>query len=334
MSMSPRKSSDPGFIITFLLSLALIGISLLLVANRQYIIDQITVWEYQPTSEIANLAERAGLNDHGKFLFYASQPKLDGTQDLNTECERTETVTSILGCYNDNRIYIYDVTDTRLDGIREVTAAHETMHAVYYRLSDDEKDKINQLIEAEYSQLKADKDFAELMAFYDRTEPGQRDNELFSIIATQVAEIDAQLESYYSRFFYNRQAVVALYDKYSSVFNELEDKADALATQINALASSISERSAQYNADVSELNSDISLFDARAASGDFASQAQFYAERAVLVSRVSELNALRESVSDDIAKYYSLLAEYNSIASESIKLNNSIDSTLAPAPSV
>ncbi len=329
-----RKSDDSGFIATFLFSLVLIAASLLLVANRQYIVDQITVWEYQPTSEIASLVERASLNDTGKFLFYASQPKLDGTQDFNAECERTETVTSILGCYNDNRIYIYDVTDTRLDGIREVTAAHETLHAAYYRFSDAEKDKVNLLIETEYKKLKIDKKFAELMAFYDRTEPGQRDNELFSIIATQVTDIDSQLESYYNRFFYDRQTVVALYEKYSSVFRELEAKADALATQINALASSISERSSQYNTDAKILNSDIASFDARAASGDFISQAQFYAERAVLMERVSELNALRASVSDDITKYYSLLAEYNSIATESTKLNNSIDSTLAPAPSL
>lgn len=332
--MSRRKSDGSGFAVTFIFSLILIAGSLLLVANRQYIVDQITVWEYQPTSEIASLAERASLNDNGKFLFYASQPKLDGTQDFNAECERTETVTSILGCYNDNRIYLYDVTDSRLDGIREVTAAHETMHAVYYRFSENEKNIVNQLIEAEYKKLKVDKDFTELMAFYDRTEPGQRDNELFSIIATQVTDIDSRLESYYKRYFYNRQVVVALYDKYSSVFTELEDKANALATQINALAASISKRSDQYNADVNQLNSDIRSFDARAVSGDFTSQAQFAAERAVLIERVSELNALRSSVSDDISEYYSLLAEYNSIASESEKLNNSIDSTLAPAPSV
>jgi hypothetical protein len=312
----------------------LISISLLLITNKQYIIDQITVWQYHPTSEVSALADRAGMGGYGKFLYLASQPKLDATQNFNTECDRIENVTSILGCYSDYRIYLYDVTDAQLDGVREVTAAHETLHAAYIRMSDDEKSNVNVLLEAEYKKLETDKDFADLMAFYSRTEPGQRYNELHSIIGTEVADINPALEAHYSQYFSDRQKVVALNAEYSSVFKKLASRANELVTQMNTLSSSISDRSTQYNADVKALNIDIATFDKRAENGDFSSQAQFNSERAALSARVTELNVLRKGVNDDIAKYDSLLAEYNSIASQSKKLNNSIDSTLAPAPSV
>jgi ABC-type transporter Mla subunit MlaD len=172
------------------------------------------------------------------------------------------------------------------------------------------------------------------MAFYSRTEPGQRYNELHSIIGTEVADINPALEAHYSQYFSDRQKVVALNAEYSSVFKKLASRANELVTQMNTLSSSISDRSTQYNADVKALNIDIATFDKRAENGDFSSQAQFNSERAALSARVTELNVLRKGVNDDIAKYDSLLAEYNSIASQSKKLNNSIDSTLAPAPSV
>ena len=37
--------------------------------------------------------------------------------------------TAVLGCYANREISIFNVTDQRLDGIREVTAAHEMLHA-------------------------------------------------------------------------------------------------------------------------------------------------------------------------------------------------------------
>lgn len=86
--------------------------------------------------------------------------------------------------------------------------------------------------------------------------------------------------------------------------------------------------------DVAALNKDIQSFNRRAVNGQFASQAQFYSERAALSGRVAQLESTRREISGDIATYESLLIEYNAIASESKKLYNSIDSTLAPAPSV
>jgi hypothetical protein len=306
----------------------------LIVINKQYIIDQITVWQYKPTSEITGLVDRAGMGSYGKFLYLASQPSLEATQNFNNMCDRVENITSILGCYKNYQIYIYDVTDKQLDGIREVTAAHETLHAAYVRMSESEQKEVDILLEAEYKKLETNKDFSERMAFYARTEPGQRDNELHSVIGTEVAVISPALEAHYEKYFSNRQKVVELDVEYSSVFQKLEDRSKELVGQLNALASSISDRSTQYNSDAQTLYSDIISFNNRANNWGFSSQAQFAFERSILSARVTELDATRISINEDITSYDSILLEYNSIASQSKKLYNSINSTLAPAPSV
>ena len=329
-----NQSKKPNLKITFALCFFFVFIAFILILNKQRILDVVSYWQYKPTTEMASIINRAGVNDNGRFLFYASQPKLDGTQDFNSECDLKENVTSILGCYNENRIYLYDVTDSQLDGIKEVTAAHEMLHVAYARLDDAQKVKVDSLEEAEYTKLENDTAFQEIMKYYEQTEPGQRNNELHSIIATQVSNVGSELETYYSKYFSNRQLVVALYSKYIGVFTRLDDQAKSLSTQLGSLSTSINSEVATYNSDILTLNSDIQDSNFRAANNQFNTLADFYSERSSLSGRVSVLNTHKNSINADITQYNALLVEYNSIASASKTLYNSIDSTLAPAPSV
>jgi hypothetical protein len=316
---------------------ALISVSVaaLLFFNRQYVVDQVNVWQYQPTLPVEQLVDRSGMNDQGKFYFYASTPTLESTQVFNDKCGgHREESTAILGCYAAQKIYIYNVTDARLDGIREVTAAHEMLHAVYERMNEDERQKVNALLEAEYSKLKNDKNLSERMAFYAKTEPGQRDNELHSVIGTEVASISKGLEEHYKKYFTDRQKVVALHTKYATVFSDLQMRSDELINELKALGNTIEEDTITYNNAVGQLDRDIEAFNARANSGGFTSQAQFNAERSNLMSRVSALDSLRDKINTNVAKYESLREELTSIASTSDALNKSIDSSLAPAPSI
>lgn len=332
--MWQQSRSKGGIIVSIITSTLLIACSVLIIFYRQQIIDQITVWQFKPSTEIASLVTRDGMGDYGKFLFYASKPELDSPDQFNKVCSKIENTSSILGCYSNNLIYVYNITDTQLDGIREVTAAHEMLHAAYQRLGSDEKTKINVLLEAEYEKLKNDKQFAELIALYARTEPGERDNELHSIIGTEITTVDPVLETYYKQYFSNRQNTVDLYNKYNGVFQALTDRASVLSDQLSSLATSINSETTKYNSDIKVLNNDIAAFNSKAENGGFTSQYQFNTQRSALMTRVNELNATRLKINSDIDKYNSILTEYNSIASQSKKLYNSIDSTLAPAPSV
>lgn len=336
--MSSPSLRKIGAFFTIIICLVLTGLSYWAIVNKQLIIDQITIWQYKPSNDILQLSDRSGMGSYGKFLFLASQPMLakstDEIKTFNSVCNDVERTASILGCYSNYQIYLYNVTDAQLDGVKEATAVHETLHAAYLRLGDEEKNRIDVLLEAEAEKLTGSKEFKDRMAYYARTEPGQRDNELHSVIGTEVANISPELEAYYKKYFIDRQKIVSLNSKYIKVFDELAKKASDLMSQLNLLAADITSSSEKYNADTKQLNADITEFNTNASSGNFTSQAQFRAQRSALSARVEELSVDKNAINNMISKYDTILAEYNSIASQSKKLNNSLDSTLAPTPSV
>jgi len=328
---SPKGHSHKLAIVLTLISFI---IAALLLINRQYVIDQVVVWQFKPSGQVTALADRASMNDRGKFYFYASQPALENADTFNQKCDRKEQSTAILGCYTGRYIYIYNVTDEKLDGIREVTAAHEMLHAAYDRLGDDERSKVDALLSQEYDKLKNDKKLAERMAFYARTEPGQRNNELHSVIGTEISDIAPKLEEHYKQYFSDRSQIVSLHHKYESVFNDLQSRGESLSAELTRLGDSIEAESVDYNKMVNQLNQDIQTFNDKAANGGFSSQNEFDVARSALVARADQLDAMRESINSKVARYETLRTELLSIASQSEELNRSIDSSLAPAPSL
>lgn len=328
----PRKSSGyfSGLVAFFLC----IAAAYLVLVNRQGILDQLSIWQYQPTSDIASFVERSGMNDMGKFYLYASQPSILDATAFNKECDRKEENTAILGCYNGRYIYIYNVPNKDIDGIREVTATHEMLHAAYDRMDATEKKKVNDLLEQEYVKLKDNTEFSERMAFYARTEPGERDNELHSVIGTEVATISPELEAHYAHYFSNRSKVVTLHLKYAAVFSDLQTRATSLSTQLTALGDKIEAESAVYNKAITQFNQDVAEFERRAKNSEFSTQAELDRERNALLARADQLDGSRRLINNEVDQYNSMRSELMTISSQSEALNRSIDSSLAPAPSL
>lgn len=329
-----KQQRRSGGIASVVIILVAVGLAAMLVLNRQHVLDQWNVWQYKPSAAVTNLVERAGLNDGGEFYFYASQPAVQDAGEFNKNCSRKEASSAILGCYNGQNVFIYNVTNSQLDGIREVTAAHEMLHVVYARLGSSERTQLHQLLTSEYEKLKNDKDFAERMAFYERTEPGERDNELHSIIGTEVPAVSVELEMYYKKYFTDRQKVVALHQNYATVFNDLQKRGQEISARLTSLAAIIENDSQRYNAEVARLKQDITSFNAKAERGEFSSDAEFQAARATLAARGGQLETMRKAINEAIQQYNSLRDDLTTIASESEALNRSIDSNLAPAPSL
>lgn len=307
-----------------------IGIVLFALFNRQWISDEIAYLTYHPSAQMQEFATRSSMNQEGKFLFYASHPVLEDAAQFNKSCPSHSQTMAILGCYDGQTIYIYNITNSQLDGIREETAAYEMLHAAYKRLSPSDRAHLDTLIEAEYAKQATSETNASV-AYFAKYEPGQRDDELFSVIATQFSSISPQLEAYYSRYFTNRQALVALYQKYSSVFTSLQNQTTSLYNSLTALNTKINNDTADYNAASSQLNNDIARFNQQAQSGTM-SQSQYDQQRAALENRIAALNGERTSINNEVATYNSELEQYNAIALQYQKLNQSINSTLSPAP--
>jgi hypothetical protein len=312
----------------------LLVIPAVVLLNLQNIIDKFTVLNFEPTAAVEQLSERSQFTDRGEFLFFASQPVLDGTQTFNDICRQNkEYKISILGCYADKKIYIYDIDDERLDGVREVTAAHEMLHAAYDRLSTGDRDRIGRLLKVEYDKHSSD-ELVERIKYYEENQPGQFYNELHSIIGTEFAEISDDLEEYYSTYFADRTTIVALYQQYRGTLKGFQNTLDRLSAEMTAQRELVTEFTKEYSSDVNSLNNDIELFNSRAQSGYYSSQSQFHRDRQSLVSRSSALSVKQRQITVLIGEYNEKVKEYSAYSVIVNDLHESIDSTIAPPPSL
>ncbi len=314
-----------GAIVSVTISLLLVAGAAWLYLNRQFVADQVTVWSFEPSMAVESIEKRIKLTDEGRFYFYVTQPVVVPADDFNVDCPRQEKDSPILGCYTQGKMFIYDIKNTELDGVKEVTAAHEMLHAVWERMSSSEQERLGTMLLAAYEQNRGD-EIVSRMAYYERTQPGEFINELHSILPTEFRTLSPELEAYYARFFQDRQLVVLLNEQYSAVFRSIVDKIDALYAVITPLGEQIEIDRATYNSSVTTLDRDITSFNQRASAGSFSSMSQFNSERASLIGRSNSLESFSVRLGADIDRYNSLLKEYEALAARLESLNRSIDS--------
>ena len=336
--MLATKSSGrvrAGSITAAIVSIVVLAIAALLYLNRQYFSDQLVVWSYEPTAAIQDVSTRVAFSDKGKFYFYVTQPEIATADTFNQDCPRQEPSSPILGCYSNGRIFVYDITNQQLDGIEEVTAAHEMLHAAWERLSDTEKDRLSGLLKTEYAKH-ATGTLAERMAYYERNEPGELVNELHSILPTEITTLSPELEAYYAQYFQDRQKVVSLHNQYNTVLEGLRTKVEGLYDQLMMLSASIESTTRTYEVQAATLSTDIDQFNARAQSGGFTTQQQFAAERSTLTARAAQIQTNRNAINTDIDRYNGLYTEYKQVAGELDSLNKSLDSitTIPQSPTI
>ena len=308
-----------------ILSLGVAGVWVL--THQQRVSDQITVWQFDPTNTLSSYAERSTMTDEGQFYFYASRPSVQPTESFDEQCASHVEDVGILGCYvhGDRKIYLFDVTDERLDGIEEVVAAHEMLHAVWDRMSQSERSAIDPLLEAEAAARADDPAFVKTLDYYATAEPGERLNELHSIVGTEFSEISPELETYYRTYFSDRSALVGLHTVSDAVFTERLADINGIVAQIGELKAGIDTDYALYNGGYDQLNSDIADFNARADEGGQFTQRQFEDERDELVARQDELDTLYTSIVDRRSQYNDLVSQLETLNAEVSELNESIN---------
>lgn len=296
--------------------------------NRQFLYDWQTVQSYTPSAEIAAIPSRAGMSDRGKFLFYATEPVVSEATEFNQQCTRREATAAILGCYDGVNIYIYRVDNPELSGIKEVTAAHEMLHAVWSRMSTKEKTHLERHLEQVYERVKTDA-LEERMAYYERQQPGERFNELHSILATEFTELDEELERHYTQYFVDRQAVVRLHTSYETVFTALKKQSESLRQEAEAMLAALNADIAVYNAAVTKLEAEITAHNNRANAIDNTSYAEvnaYNAAQGALMSRRAQLEQEERSLDRRQGEYQEKIRQYNSLVIRSETLTNSMDS--------
>lgn len=319
---------------TIVFLLVLTAITAWFVINRQFVIDTVRQMQYVPAEPVRALENNLLLTDMGKKLFAASQPKLEAAEAFNTNCnQKTETNNPILGCYVGQSIYIFDVTNNKLAGIEQTTAAHELLHAVYERLPGDQKAAINEALQKAYEAHKTP-DLEKRMEFYRQSEPGEETNELHSILGTEFDNLGDVLEAHYQKYFTKRASIVAFNKQYNDVFTSIATRLRTLTDTINASVESINERIRQHNISVKQLEADQQAFVAKNRRSGFSTIAEFNSAQQSLNLRANQLNAERDQIAADIASSDALRDEYNTLTSEYNELNQSMNSSLAPKPSL
>ncbi|HMS93520.1 MAG TPA: hypothetical protein PKD28_03975 [Candidatus Saccharibacteria bacterium] len=300
--------------------------------NRQYLQDWRIVQSFTPTAEVAAIPERAGMSEEGKFLFYASRPLISDASEFNNQCARQETSAAILGCFDGANIYLYHVENVDLDGITEVTAAHEMLHAAWSRLGEREKERLQTHLEKVYDRVKTD-ELEERMAYYDRQQPGERINELHSILATEITMLDDVLEQHYARYFTDRQSVVSLHGKYAAIFNTLKSQSESLRREIATLLEALNADITAHNAAVAGLEAEILAHNDRATSVDNTNgeAVRLYNQtQASLMARRAQLRQDEAALARRQDEYQQKVQEYNKLVIRSETLTDSMDSLKSP----
>jgi hypothetical protein len=308
-------------------------VALLLAANvfawsqRQAIADWSRLRNYQAPADIMALATKDAMTDLGKHLFFINHPSLESKEDFNKHCADESKETAVLGCYRGNRqgIYIYAVTDRRLDGVRQVTAAHEMLHQAYDRLGSDERSHINDLLQDFYNHGLNDAAVKTKLDSYKNQADTDLVNEMHSIFGSEVRHLPTELENYYQRYFTNRLAVVGMREAYQGEFTRRQDLVTQYDTQLSDLKRQISTNKATLEQEMNFLGAQEKLISQDIASGN---QTAYQNDVRAYNTTVTTYNALLTKTRGLIAQHNDIVTQRNELAVQEQQLQQALDSRL------
>jgi hypothetical protein len=324
--MSRSKRSETSRLVRILFLLLLFAAPLLLFWQRNYLYDSWRLHGYQPPSAVAKLADDTKMTDSSRHIFYVNHPQLMSDARTFRQACTTSEQTIILGCYRgpENGIYIYNVQDSRLAGIQQVTAAHEMLHGAYDRLSTKDRDYVNGLLLDYFSNGLRDQRIKDTIESYKKTEPKDLVNEMHSIFGTEVKDLPQPLENYYKRYFSDRTAITTFSANYEGEFRTRESQAKNLEAQLQKLKSTVDTEEAALKAEYNDINS-------RRAQLDSQRQTDVNAYNASVDSfndQVADYNAKIAAYKADVARYNRLVKQYNDVAGDLRSLYDSINANL------
>lgn len=236
-SAPKKKKSSRAKILFF----SVVGILILLGVLANPISDYLTIAGANPT--MVKLAHDASMSREGELVFLRADPQLVSSSQLSQECPAAQTNNDGFieqGCYVPNQsdpttgnIYLLKMPSA-LYNVEVTTAAYEMLHPVYFSLTQDSGagSSLNQSIENNFNTLK-DANLTAQVGNFAKTEPGARDNELFSILGTEYSDLSSDLAAYYSPYFSNIGTDVSLNNQINQLFQNDQSQLTQLQNTIN-----------------------------------------------------------------------------------------------------
>lgn len=277
---------------------------------------------YVPPVGIAQLAEDTAMTDYGRKLFYVNHPELNDKTSFNQNCTISEA-SIVLGCYvTGEGIYLYDVSDPRLIGVHQVTAAHEMLHAAYDRLGVGERVRVDALTAGVLATITDERLIATIEAYRAR-DPSIVPNELHSILPTELETLPQELEDYYKQYFSDRLAAVNYSKLYEAAFRERRDKVASYDAQLASVKQDIDAKEVSLDSLSGRISADRQELDSLLAQRRYE---EYNAKVPGFNQRVRSYNSLVNQVRSLIETYNRLVVERNAIVLEENELIKAIDS--------
>lgn len=296
-------------------------------AERQNLYDWLALRNYQPSTTVEELATETTMNDYARKVFYVNHPNIEDKNTFYQKCPNNGgEKTVVLGCYHNGQrgIYVLQVTDPRLSGIEQVTAAHETLHAIYDRLSSRDRQYVDGLLMDYYQHDLHDKRILDTIAAYKKSEPNDVVNEMHSVFGTEIANLPTPLENYYKRYFTDRQKIAALASQYEGAFTSRQNQVTQDDANLASMKAQITADETALQAQQKTISNDQTRLEDLKRRSDYTDYnngvPSFNAE-------VDTYNALVTMTRSLISQYNQLVEARNAIAIEENQLVQDISSS-------
>ncbi len=303
-----------------LVHIAIVAVVILGIRFARDVTDWVKLLQYEAPARVANLATTATMTDSARRLFYLNEPTIESRKSALNLCKSTEH-TVVLGCYVPNKgIFLQEVSDPRLQGVMEVTAAHEMLHAAYQSMSILEQTQLNKQLQTTLQQLQNPR-IAQLIETYREQDPSSVNNELHSILGTEVKTLSSELETYYRQYFTDRSAIVAMSERYEGVFTALREKAKTLNKQLAERKAVLEQLVARVKTESNNVESERSSLQSTISANP---QSDYSSRVASFNNLVQNYNQLVSQLKEQTATYNQMVDEHNSLALEEKSLVESL----------
>lgn len=273
--------------------------------NKWEIHDRWVSRSYSATKDSTEVLNNLDLTSKGELVYKASLTEVDDKEKFRLRCpvQRFEQA-SVLGCYGNRRIYVLKVDEEKLNGIEEVTAAHELLHAMFERMDSSERDRVGVLVN-ELRGNTGDQQTEELINNYQKNLGlgEELNNEMFAIFGTQLKNVGPELEEIYKVYFKDRASIVDKYFDYNSEFQRL-----------NNIISNYDQRLTELRENKESLESEITILDEELNREK--NQIEFLQNsdsQEQYQSAVESYNQKVRLYNSKVEEIRSVIAEYNSI---------------------
>lgn len=279
---------------------------------------------YRPSAEMQEIRTDLELTGRGEQIFAASWPMIESSVEFNEHCNSYDVDVSLLGCYTNGKIYVYEIELEELETGNIVTTAHELLHAAWERMGKTERQEVSEWLEEIYEERREWFD-KELEVYQE----GERLEEMYTRAGTKLRNLPEVAEKHYGKFFANREKIVAYYERYETPFLELKTEMEELMTVIEQSRAEIEAGRDEYLSMAEVLEKKIDVFNQCAdTAGCFTSAAEFTRQRQGLMKEKDGLEELRERVNTQIKENNERIDKYRELQSGLGRLNDAVNSNI------